>query len=174
MKESAQAAVSYVRSRAQSLRIDANFYQHFDIHIHVPEGPSQGRALGGISMCTSLVSALTRRPVHRDIAMTGEITLRGRVLAIGGLKEKILAAHRGGIRKVLIPTENEKDIKEIPASIQKQVQIVMVEHMDEVLSHAMILGEGDVLFKENDISFALPPGGIEGVRATSVMRICLR
>ena len=95
-------------------------------------------------MCTSLVSALTRRPVHRDIAMTGEITLRGRVLAIGGLKEKILAAHRTGIRKVLIPKENEKDIKDIPASIQKQVEIVLVEHMDEVLSHAMILGEGDV------------------------------
>ncbi len=162
MKESAQAAVSYVRSRAQSLRIDAGFYQHFDIHIHVPEGaiPKDGPS-AGISMCTSLVSALTRRPVHRDIAMTGEITLRGRVLAIGGLKEKILAAHRGGIRKVLIPKENEKDIKEIPASIQKQVQIVMVEHMDEVLSHAMILGEGDVLFKENDIAFALPPEGID-------------
>ena len=162
MKESAQAAVSYVRSRTQSLRIDSNFYRHFDIHIHVPEGaiPKDGPS-AGISMCTSLVSALTRRPVHRDIAMTGEITLRGRVLAIGGLKEKILAAHRAGIRKILIPQENEKDIKDIPASIQKQVEIVQVEHMDEVLSHALILGKGDVLFKENDISFALPPKGLE-------------
>ena len=162
MKESAQAAVSYVRSRTQSLRIDSNFYRHFDLHIHVPEGaiPKDGPS-AGISMCTSLVSALTRRPVHRDIAMTGEITLRGRVLAIGGLKEKILAAHRAGIRKILIPQENEKDIKDIPASIQKQVEIVQVEHMDEVLSHALILGQGDVLFKENDISFALPPKGLE-------------
>ena len=160
MKESAQAAVSYVRSRAQSLRIDANFYRHFDLHIHVPEGaiPKDGPS-AGISMCTSLVSALTRRSVHRDIAMTGEITLRGRVLAIGGLKEKILAAHRAGIRKVLIPKENEKDIRDIPASIQKQVEIELVEHMDEVLSHALILTDGDVLFKENDISFALPPKG---------------
>ena len=169
MKESAQAAVSYVRSRAQNLRIDANFYRHFDIHIHIPEGaiPKDGPS-AGISMCTSLVSALTRRPVHRDIAMTGEITLRGRVLAIGGLKEKILAAHRTGIRKVLIPKENEKDIKDIPASIQKQVEIVLVEHMDEVLSHAMILGEGDVLFKENDITFALPPEGMGSGGATDV------
>ncbi len=166
MKESAQAAVSYVRSRAQSLRIDANFYRHFDIHIHVPEGaiPKDGPS-AGISMCTSLVSALTRRPVHRDIAMTGEITLRGHVLAIGGLKEKILAAHRAGIRKVLIPKENEKDIKEIPASIQKQIDIVLVEHMDEVLSHALVLEEGDALFKENDICFALPPAGSEVAEA---------
>jgi len=166
MKESAQAAVSYVRSRAQSLRIDSNFYRHFDLHIHVPEGaiPKDGPS-AGISMCTSLVSALTRRPVHRDLAMTGEITLRGRVLAIGGLKEKILAAHRAGIRKVLIPRENEKDIKEIPASIQKQIDLVLVEHMDEVLSHALVLEDGDVLFKENDICFALPPKGSEKMEA---------
>jgi ATP-dependent Lon protease len=102
-------------------------------------------------MCTSLVSALAKRPVHRDIAMTGEITLRGRVLPIGGLKEKIIAAHRGGIKQVLIPKENEKDLKDVPKSISKQLKIIPVEHMDEVLSHAMILDDGESLFKKSDI-----------------------
>ena len=102
-------------------------------------------------MCTSLVSALAKRPVHKDMAMTGEITLRGRVLPIGGLKEKILAAHRGGIKRVVIPKENEKDLRDIPKSISKQIEIFLVEHMDEVLSHALILNEGDCLFKESDI-----------------------
>jgi ATP-dependent Lon protease len=121
MQESAQAAVSYVRSRVDSLMIDDTFYKKFDIHIHIPEGaiPKDGPS-AGISMCTSLVSALTKLPVHRDIAMTGEITLRGRILPIGGLKEKILAAHRGGIKKVIIPKENEKDLKDIPKAITKQ------------------------------------------------------
>jgi ATP-dependent Lon protease len=157
MKESAQAAVSYVRSRASGLRIDGNFYRNFDIHIHVPEGaiPKDGPS-AGITMCASIVSALTRRSVHRDIAMTGELTLRGRVLPIGGLKEKLLAAHRSGIRKVLIPKENEKDLKDIPTSIRKQLEIVLVDHMDEVLPQALILADGDILFKENDISFAIP------------------
>jgi ATP-dependent Lon protease len=152
MKESAEAAVSYVRSRANSLRIDSEFYKNFDIHLHVPEGaiPKDGPS-AGIAMCTSIVSALARRPVRRDIAMTGEITLRGRVLAIGGLKEKILAAHRSGIRKVLIPKENEKDLKDIPNDIAKQLEIVTVEHMDEVLGHAIICEDGDLVFKENDI-----------------------
>ncbi len=156
MKESAQAAVSYVRSRAEQLMIDAEFYKNYDLHIHIPEGaiPKDGPS-AGISMCTSIVSTLTKRAVYRDIAMTGEITLRGRVLPIGGLKEKILAAHRGGIKKVLIPKENEKDLKDIPASIAKQMEIIPVEHMDEVLSHALILNEGDTLFKQNDIRFNL-------------------
>ena len=158
MKESAEAAVSYVRSRAQSLRIDDTFYKHYDIHVHVPEGaiPKDGPS-AGISISTSIVSALTRRPVSRDIAMTGEITLRGRVLPIGGLKEKIIAAHRSGIKKVLIPKENEKDLKDIPASVARQLEIVPVEHMDEVLTHAIICEEGDAMFKENDITFALAP-----------------
>jgi ATP-dependent Lon protease len=156
MKESAQAAVSYVRSRAERLGLDPRFHRKTDLHIHVPEGaiPKDGPS-AGISMCTSIVSALTRRPVHRDIAMTGEITLRGRVLPIGGLKEKILAAHRAGIRKVLIPGDNEKDLKDIPASIAKQLEIVPVEHMDEVLTHALVLAEGDTLFQGSDIYFGV-------------------
>ena len=156
MKESAQAAVSYVRSRAEILAIDLNFYKKNDIHIHIPEGaiPKDGPS-AGISICTSLVSALTKRPVHHDIAMTGEITLRGRVLTIGGLKEKILAAHRGGVKKIIIPKENEKDLKDIPATVLKAIEIVLVEHMDEVLPHALILEEGDTLFKKHDIPFEM-------------------
>jgi len=154
MKESAQAAVSYVRSRAERLDIDRKFYRKFDIHIHIPEGAiSKDGPSAGISMCTSLVSALLKRPVYHDIAMTGEITLRGRVLPIGGIKEKILAAHRGGVKKILIPKENEKDLKDIPTTVLKEVEIVLVEHMDEVLPHSLILNEGDTLFKENDIPF---------------------
>ncbi len=156
MQESAQAAVSYVRSRAERLDIDKDFYKNSDIHIHIPEGaiPKDGPS-AGISMCTSLVSALAKRPVYRDVAMTGEITLRGRVLTIGGIKEKILAAHRGGIKKVIVPKENEKDLKDIPSMVIKQIEIVLVEHMDEVLNHALILDEGDTLFKEDDIPFEM-------------------
>ncbi len=156
MQESAQAALSYVRSRAANLMIDEDFYKKYDIHIHIPEGaiPKDGPS-AGITMCSSLVSALTKRKVHRDIAMTGEITLRGRVLPIGGLKEKIIAAHRGGIKKILIPDENEKDLKDVPKTISNQLEIVTVEHMDEVLTHAMILDDGDTLFKNVDIPFEM-------------------
>jgi ATP-dependent Lon protease len=152
MKESAQAAVSYARSRADRLPLDKEFYKKYDIHIHVPEGaiPKDGPS-AGITICTSIVSALTKKPVRREIAMTGEITLRGRVLPIGGLKEKVLAAHRGGITTVIISKENSKDLKDIPPSISKQVHIILVEHMDEVLSHALILNSGESLFRENDI-----------------------
>jgi ATP-dependent Lon protease len=162
MQESAQAAVSYVRSRAQNLMIDEKFYRKYDIHIHIPEGaiPKDGPS-AGISMCTSLVSALAKRPVHRRIAMTGEITLRGRVLPIGGLKEKIIAAHRGGIKKVLIPKENEKDLKDVPKVISKQLEIALVEHMDEVLSHALILDEGASIFKNVDIPLEISAEGAE-------------
>jgi ATP-dependent Lon protease len=162
MKESARAALSYVRSRSDFFLIDKTFYRKNDLHIHIPEGAIlKDGPSAGISMCTSLVSAITKRPVCRDIAMTGEITLRGRVLPIDGLKEKILAAHRGGIKKVIIPKENEKDLKDIPPMIIKQVEIVLVEHMDEVLSHAFILGEGESLFKKSDISIEMTPDKME-------------
>jgi ATP-dependent Lon protease len=156
MQESSQAALSYVRSRADNLMIEDEFYKKYDIHIHIPEGaiPKDGPS-AGITMCTSLVSALTKRKVHRDIAMTGEITLRGRVLPIGGLKEKIIAAHRGGIKKILIPEENEKDLKDVPKTISKQLEIITVEHMDEVLTHALILDESDSLFQKVDIPFEM-------------------
>jgi ATP-dependent Lon protease len=159
MKESAQAAVSFVRSRTELLGIDTKFYRKLDLHIHIPEGaiPKDGPS-AGIAMCTSLVSALTKRPVRRDVAMTGEITLRGRVLPIGGLKEKILAAHRGGIKKVIIPKENEKDLTDIPSTITKQLEVIIVEHMDEVLPHALVLAPGEALFKEHDLHFEMSDG----------------
>jgi ATP-dependent Lon protease len=113
-------------------------------------------------MCTSIVSALTKHPVHRDIAMTGEITLRGRVLPIGGLKEKVIAAHRGGIKKILIPKENEKDLRDIPKTIARDLELVPVEHMDEVLTHALIVEEGERLFQEVDLPLGLVEGKAEG------------
>ena len=140
MQESAQAAMSYVRSRAGELALERDFYQKIDIHIHVPEGgiPKDGPS-AGITMATAVVSALTRYPVRHDVAMTGEITLRGRVLPIGGLKEKVLAAHRAGIKTILVPLENEKDIPEIPPAIVKSLRLELVEHMDDVLRRALIV-----------------------------------
>ncbi|HTM10737.1 MAG TPA: endopeptidase La [Verrucomicrobiae bacterium] len=164
MQESAQAAMSYVRSRAVELGLDKDFYQKIDVHIHVPEGaiPKDGPS-AGITMATSLVSALTRIPVRHDLAMTGEITLRGRVLPIGGLKEKVLAAHRGGIKTVLIPEENEKDIDEIPSTILKSVSMVLVAHMDEVLKKALIVSDPESLFKkaQPESKDEVPPTGFE-------------
>ncbi len=138
MQESAQAAMSYVRSRAMLLGFEKDFYQRIDIHIHVPEGaiPKDGPS-AGITMATALASALTRIPVKKDVAMTGEITLRGKVLPIGGLKEKLLAAHRGGIKTIIIPKENEKDLKEIPKRILSTLKIIPVANMDEVLRNAL-------------------------------------
>ncbi|HKK01949.1 MAG TPA: endopeptidase La, partial [Desulfuromonadales bacterium] len=140
MKESAQAAMSYVRSRWNELELEKGFYQKIDIHIHVPEGaiPKDGPS-AGITIATALASAFTGRPIDCRLAMTGEITLRGRVLAIGGLKEKLLAAKRAGMTRVLIPKENEKDLEEIPHSILKALKVVSVSHMDEVLAEALLL-----------------------------------
>ena len=138
MQESIQAAMTVVRSRAEHLGIDADFHQKFDVHVHVPEGatPKDGPS-AGIGMCTALVSALTKIPVRSDVAMTGEITLRGEVLPIGGLKEKLLAAHRGGITTVLIPHDNEKDLVEIPENIKGKLEIRTVKWIDEVLEVAL-------------------------------------
>jgi len=139
MKESIQAAMTVVRSRAESLGIDTNFYQKLDAHVHVPEGatPKDGPS-AGVGMCTALVSALTGIPVRATVAMTGEITLRGTVLPIGGLKEKLLAAHRGGIETVIIPAENEKDLAEIPKNILRKLEIHPVSSIDEVLKIALV------------------------------------
>lgn len=138
MQESAQAAMSYVRSRSHLFGLHKDFYRHLDIHIHVPEGaiPKDGPS-AGITLCTSIASALTRIPVRCDLAMTGEITLRGKVLPIGGVKEKLLAAHRLGLRTVILPRDNEKDLADVPPEVQAQMSVKLVETMDEVLHLAL-------------------------------------
>jgi ATP-dependent Lon protease len=138
MQESAQAAMSYVRSRAHSLGLPRDFYRHLDIHLHVPEGaiPKDGPS-AGITIATSIMSALTSIPVRADIAMTGEITVRGRVLPIGGLKEKLLAAHRQGIREAILPADNEKDLPDIPENIRNEMKLHFVTSMDQVLKLAL-------------------------------------
>ncbi|KGX93455.1 peptidase [Pontibacillus halophilus JSM 076056 = DSM 19796] len=139
MKESAQAAFSYIRSRAEELKIDPDFHQNLDIHIHVPEGatPKDGPS-AGITMATALVSALSGRPVRKEVGMTGEITLRGRVLPIGGLKEKSLSAHRAGLTTIIMPAENEKDLEDIPDSVKEGLTFIPVRHLDEVLDRALV------------------------------------
>jgi ATP-dependent Lon protease len=167
MQESANAAMSYIRSRAKQLGLTNDFHTKVDVHIHVPEGgtPKDGPS-AGITLATTIASALTRLPVRSNVAMTGEITLRGRVLPIGGLKEKLIAAHRGGVDTVIVPKENEKDLKDLPNIIKKNLKIITVDHMDEVLRHALavenpehFLEEGDGIHEIEDIY--LVPGGLK-------------
>jgi len=139
MQESAHAAMSFVRSRAEQFGIAKDFSRKVDVHIHVPEGaiPKDGPS-AGITMCTALVSALTRVPVRRDVAMTGEITLRGKVLPIGGVKEKLLAAHRIGVTTAILPRENEKDLADVPKNVLEGLEVHLVDHVDQVLKIALV------------------------------------
>jgi ATP-dependent Lon protease len=145
MQESAQAAMSFIRSRASMLGLPKDFYRHLDIHVHVPEGaiPKDGPS-AGITIATTIASALTRIPVRGDVAMTGEITLRGRVLPIGGVKEKLLAAHRHGMSEVVLSRDNEKDLTDVPANILRDMKVSFVDSMDEVLRIALA-GDVDAL-----------------------------
>ncbi|HBT96843.1 MAG TPA: endopeptidase La [Desulfobulbaceae bacterium] len=158
MQESAQAALTYVRSRAGRLGLEPDFYQKLDIHVHVPEGaiPKDGPS-AGITIATTIASVLLKLPVRHELAMTGEITLRGRVLPIGGLTEKLLAAKRGNITHVLIPKDNERNLADVPEKIREKLNVTLVEHMDEVLEAAIVLKEGETLFKTPDVSPHLLP-----------------
>jgi len=168
MQESVQAANSYVRARSPAFGIKPTVFDRKDIHVHVPEGatPKDGPS-AGIAMISAIVSVLTGIPVRKDVAMTGEITLRGRVLPIGGLKEKLLAALRGGIRKVLIPKENEKDLAEIPDNVKRGLEIVTVTNADEVLDHALVRPVTPIEWKDEDQHVAVaqtpPAGDVSGV-----------
>jgi ATP-dependent Lon protease len=139
MRESAQAAVTYIRSHAESFGIDADAFEKTDIHIHVPEGatPKDGPS-AGITIATAVLSAMTEKPVRRDVAMTGEITLRGKVLPIGGLKEKSLAAHRIGIRKIIIPRDNVRDLDDVPKNVRDEIEFIAAESVNTVFSNAIV------------------------------------
>ncbi|HEU0166340.1 MAG TPA: S16 family serine protease, partial [Chloroflexota bacterium] len=138
MQESARAALTYARSRAEALGIDPQFLESHDIHVHVPAGavPKDGPS-AGVTMATAITSAITKRPVNKDVAMTGEITLRGRVLPVGGIKEKMLAAHRAGVKTVCLPRENEQDLDDLPKEVRDEMRFVPVDHVDEVLNAAL-------------------------------------
>jgi ATP-dependent Lon protease len=138
MRESIQAALTYARANARSLGLEPTVFDHVNLHVHVPDGatPKDGPS-AGIGMATAIISAFTRRPVRRDVAMTGEVTLRGKVLAIGGLKSKTIAAHRAGIKTVILPKDNAKDIPELPESIRAELALIPVSHLSEVLELAL-------------------------------------
>ena len=138
MQESAQAALSYLKSRSQQFDLDPKIYENLDIHIHIPEGaiPKDGPS-AGITICTALVSAYTGREVRKDVGMTGEITLRGHVLPVGGLREKVLAAHRSGLKTVILPKRNAKDLIDVPKRARSELQLVLVDHIDQVLDVAL-------------------------------------
>jgi ATP-dependent Lon protease len=162
MKESISAAASYVRSRAIDFGVEPPLFDKRDIHVHVPEGatPKDGPS-AGVAMATSIVSILTGIPVRADVAMTGEITLRGRVLPIGGLKEKLLAALRGGIKKVLIPEENAKDLAEIPDNVKSGMEIIPVSRVGEVLRHALVRMPEPIEWTEPTGPVATPPEPVD-------------
>ncbi len=164
MQESAQAALSYVRSRAHHLGLPSDFYRNVDIHIHVPEGaiPKDGPS-AGITLATALASALAKIPVRRDLAMTGEVTLRGKVLAIGGLKEKLLAAHRAGIFEAILPEDNRKDLPDIPENLRTAMKLNFVDMMDEVLKIAL---EGPLPELKEETPGALETGVLNVVQPT--------
>ena len=151
MKESAQAALSYIRAHAAELEVDPKFYEKYDIHIHVPAGaiPKDGPS-AGVTIFIALLSLLTGRLVRNDVAMTGEITLRGKVLPVGGIKEKVLAAHRSGIKKVLLPERNEADLEEIPETVKKEMKFIFVKKMSEVIKHALSNRRGNGSSRKND------------------------
>jgi ATP-dependent Lon protease len=161
MQESAQAAMSWVRSKSEELGIPRDFNRRLDVHVHIPEGaiPKDGPSTG-ITLATALVSALTKVPARRDVAMTGEITLRGKVLPIGGVKEKLLAAHRAGIRTILMPKDNEKDLADIPKNVLDVMDVHLVEHMDEVLRVAL----------DGQLPPAIPPSPESDLAAGSDLR----
>lgn len=142
MQESAKAGISYIRSKTKELGIDENFYKEKDLHIHIPEGatPKDGPS-AGVTMCTAIISSLTNTPVRKEVAMTGEITLRGKVLPVGGIREKVLAAHRAGIKKILLPADNEANIEEIPTNVRKKMEFVLINNVDEALEHALVKDE---------------------------------
>jgi ATP-dependent Lon protease len=171
MKESAQAAMSYVRSRAKTLGLEKNFYQKVDLHVHIPEGsiPKDGPS-AGITIATAIVSALTRLPTRSSVAMTGEITLRGRVIPVGGLKEKILAAHQVGIKTVLIPRENEKNIEEIPSKIRRAIKLIPVDHMDEVLQRSLVFTDSEEFLKPEEIGGPVYPPPITPAAEAQIVK----
>jgi len=157
MKESAQAALSYARSKAKDMGIDDQFFQDHDLHIHVPEGaiPKDGPS-AGITMATAMISLFTGRPVRKGVAMTGEITLRGNVLPIGGLKEKVLAARRAKIRTVVIPMLNQKDLDELPKNLREAMEIVPVDEVKQVLNIALVQGRPIRALARNETASSFP------------------